>query len=218
MSAYHQIDTTSNSDSGIGAAVAHNLAAKGCTLVLNYTSDSSTEITKKLAKVLEETHGITALPCQADMGDPAGPAHIVTTAKNHFSHPKTGKFQIDIVVNNAGVSHIATVDEVTAEDFTRVMAINALGPLLLIKAVHLYLPNDRSGRIVNVSSVASTEGFEKSAIYGGSKAALDAFTRTWARELAERATVNSINPGPVATDMYKDMAGSWVEDMMRPFY
>ncbi|KAL1302644.1 hypothetical protein AAFC00_003012 [Neodothiora populina] len=65
-----------------------------------------------------------------------------------------------------------------------------------------YLPHDRSGRIVNMSSVSADLGFHDQSVYGATKAALDAMTRTWARELAERATVNSVNPGPVATDMY----------------
>jgi NAD(P)-dependent dehydrogenase (short-subunit alcohol dehydrogenase family) len=73
-----------------------------------------------------------------------------------------------------------------------------------MKAAMPYLPTDRSGRIVNVSSVSSTMGFVGQSVYGGTKAALDSMTRTWARELAERATVNSVNPGPVATDMVSE--------------
>ena len=65
-----------------------------------------------------------------------------------------------------------------------------------------YLPTDRSGRIVNLSSVSSSMGLEGQTVYGGTKAALEAMTRTWARELGERATVNAVNPGPVHTDMY----------------
>ena len=83
--------------------------------------------------------------------------------------------------------------------------INVLGPLLLIQAALPYLPNDRSGRIVNLSSISSSEGFVGQSVYGGSKAALEAMTRTWARELAERCTVNAINPGPVKTDMWDRM-------------
>ncbi|RAL65275.1 hypothetical protein DID88_000845 [Monilinia fructigena] len=65
-----------------------------------------------------------------------------------------------------------------------------------------YLPYDRSGRIINISSVSSSEGFLGQTVYGGTKAAVDAMTRTWARELNNRATVNSVNPGPVKTDMW----------------
>lgn len=72
---------------------------------------------------------------------------------------------------------------------------------MLVKAAEKYLPTDNSGRIVNLSSVSATLGFPAQSIYGGTKAALDAMTRTWARELAGRCTVNSVNPGPVDTDM-----------------
>jgi NAD(P)-dependent dehydrogenase (short-subunit alcohol dehydrogenase family) len=66
------------------------------------------------------------------------------------------------------------------------------------------LPRDRSGRIVNISSVSSSAGFSEQSVYGGTKAALEAMTRTWARELSERCTVNAINPGPVLTEMVSD--------------
>ncbi len=92
--------------------------------------------------------------------------------------------------------------EITLDHFHTMYAVNVLGPLLLVQAAMPYLPTDRSGRIVNVSSVSSAVGASGQTVYGGSKAALEAMTRTWARELAENATVNSVNPGPVATDMY----------------
>lgn len=72
---------------------------------MNYTSDSSTEKTQKLANELQERYNIRCLPVQADMGSENGPAHIVEVARNHFSHPKTKKLQIDVVVNNAGTCH-----------------------------------------------------------------------------------------------------------------
>lgn len=187
---------------GIGAAIARNLASKGCNLVLNYTSDSSTKITEELAAELEAEHGIQAVIVQANMGSENGPKHIVDVAKNHFQHPKTGKFEIGVIINNAGVAGNNLIENIDCEQFARQYNINVRGPLLLVQAAIPYLPHDRSGRIVNLSSVSSSLGYKTQSIYGGTKAALEAMTRTWARELAERATVNSINPGPVATDMY----------------
>lgn len=137
------------------------------------------------------------------MGDPNGPEHLVATAKNNFSHAKSGKFQVDIIINNAGIALNSPLEETTPDVFTKLYTINVLGPILLVKAALPYLPHDRSGRIVNVSSVSSSLGFYGQTLYGGTKAALEAMTRTWSRELAERATVNAINPGPVATDMYE---------------
>ncbi|CZT01716.1 related to 3-oxoacyl-[acyl-carrier-protein] reductase [Rhynchosporium agropyri] len=201
---------------GIGEAIAHNLASKGANLILNYTSDSSSKATADLSALLTDEYEVTCLVVQADMGLPTGPAHIISTAKNHFSHPKTGKFQIDILVNNAGVSTNLTIAECTIDDFNRQYKINVLGPLLLIQAVLPYLPTDRSGRIVNLSSVSSTQGFIGQSVYGGTKAALEAMTRTWARELADRATVNAINPGPVKTDMWAGTTPDFKKNL-RPF-
>ena len=197
--------------------MARNLAEKGCSLILNYTSDSSSEKASKLASDLQSVHSITAITAQADMGDPAGPAHIVAVAKNHFSHPKTGKFQLDIIVNNAGIAGNEPLEVIKVESFHKMYAINVLGPLLLVQAAIPYLPHDRSGRIVNVSSVSSAIGCIGQTVYGGTKAALEAMTRTWSRELAERATVNAINPGPVATDMYATVPGTAFEEANRPF-
>ena len=150
------------------------------------------------------------------MGNPNGPAHLVTTAKNHFSHPRSGKFQIDIIINNAGVAKDLFLGEITPEEFARQYAVNVLGPILLMQAALPYLPHDRSGRIVNLSSVSSSLGFVGQSIYGGTKAALEAMTRTWARELSERATVNSVNPGPVATDMYGGTSKAF-QQHLKPF-
>lgn len=199
---------------GIGAAIAHNLASKGASpILLNYTSDSSAEATKELGAELEKQYQTQCLIVQADVGSTAGPAHIINTAKNHFSHPKSGKFQIDILINNAGVSKNLSLDECTIEDFDWQYKINVLGPMLLTQAAIPYLPKDRSGRIVNMSSVSSSEGFIGQTVYGGTKAALEAMTRTWSRELAERATVNAVNPGPVKTDMYATTKPEFKERM-----
>ncbi|KAK5138390.1 hypothetical protein LTR08_003451 [Meristemomyces frigidus] len=187
---------------GIGAATCENLASKGCSLVINYTSDSSAEKTQKLAEQLQTKYGIRCLPVQADMGSENGPAHIVNTALNHFAHPKTRKFQVDVVINNAGVAGKTSLEDSDCEEFARLYNVNVRGPMLLMKAVLPYLPRDRSGRVVNVSSVSAALGFHEDGMYGGTKAALEAMTRTWSRELSERCTVNAVNPGPVATDMY----------------
>lgn len=154
------------------------------------------------------------------MGDPKGPAAIVDFAVGKFTpthtNPETNLLQIDIIINNAGVSYNKYIVECTPEDFHKQYNINVLGPLLLVQAASSYLPHDRSGRIVNLSSVSASQGFEAQSVYGGTKAALEAMTRTWSRELRERATVNSINPGPATTDMYASTSVSYREKL-RPF-
>ncbi|KAF2872772.1 hypothetical protein BDV95DRAFT_491736 [Massariosphaeria phaeospora] len=197
-----KVGVVTGASRGIGAAIARNLAAKGCNLVLNYTSDSSTKTTEDLASELQSEYGVRTAIVQANMGSENGPKHIVEVAKNRFAHPKTGKFQLEIIINNAGVARNGVIEEISSEEFARQYNVNVRGPLLLLQAALPYLPHDRSGRIVNVSSVSSVLGYASQSIYGGTKAALEAMTRTWSRELAERATVNAVNPGPVSTDMY----------------
>jgi len=187
---------------GIGVEIARNLASKGCHVVVNYTSDSSTQAAEELVAELGADYGVKAVSVQADMGSENGPKHVVDVAKNKFQHPKTGRFQLDIIVNNAGVAGNKLVEQVDCDDFARQYHVNVRGPLLLVQAATPHLPTDRSGRIVNVSSVSSSVGYRGQSVYGGTKAALESMTRTWSRELAERCTVNAINPGPVATDMY----------------
>ncbi|KAL2021781.1 hypothetical protein VTK56DRAFT_6555 [Thermocarpiscus australiensis] len=196
---------------GIGAAIAENLASKGCNLVINYTSASSTQLATDVASQLSSAYKIRAVPVQADMGTPEGPAALVAAAREQFTDPTTKRFQIDIVINNAGVARNALLPDVTIADFDATYRVNVLGPLLLVQAAQPYLPRDRSGRVVNVSSVSSSTGFVTQSVYGGTKAALEAMTRTWARELAERATVNAVNPGPVEGPMYAANSPEFLE-------
>ncbi|OJJ38858.1 hypothetical protein ASPWEDRAFT_104631 [Aspergillus wentii DTO 134E9] len=192
---------------GIGEAIARNLADKGCSLLLNFTSESSHTRTEELCSSLSSTHSIHCIAVQADLFHAQeGVNTILAAAKQHFTSPD-GKFQIDILINNAGVSADRTLNDpvkgpIDADYFNWHYTINVLAPLLLTQACAPYLPHDRSGRIIGLSSVSSTLGFEGQSVYGGTKAALEAMTRTWARELADRATVNTINPGPAIGDMY----------------
>jgi 3-oxoacyl-[acyl-carrier protein] reductase len=172
---------------------------------LNYNSKSSASRTISLGHEIEAQHNVQCLPVRADIGSSTGPAILVETARQYFMSPEDSSFKIDIVVNNAGVASNATIEEIKTEDYEWMYRINVLGPLLLLKAVVPFLPTERSGRIINLSSISSSQGFVGQSVYGGTKAALESMTRTWARELAERCTVNAINPGPVKTDMWDRM-------------
>ncbi|KAI1820419.1 short-chain dehydrogenase [Xylaria intraflava] len=191
------------SSRGIGEAIAIKLASYGANIVLGYTSPSSKPSVESLAKDIESKHNVKTLQVQADLGTPEGPKSFIETVKNNSALLKPGSpFQIDILVHNAGVAHNNLLPAVTLEQFDLSYQVNVRGPLFLTQAAEPYLPHDRSGRIVNISSISSSTGFIEQSVYGGTKAALEAMTRTWARELSERCTVNAINPGPVLTEMY----------------
>ncbi|KAF7529661.1 hypothetical protein G7054_g9785 [Neopestalotiopsis clavispora] len=186
---------------GIGKAIATKLGSHGANLALAYTSPSSKSLAESLSQDLQAKHNIKAFTFAADLGTPEGPKQLIDAAREHFS--KDGaKFQIDILVNNAGIAANNPLPQITINDFDSSYKVNVLGPLLLTQAAEPFLPRDRSGRIVNLSSVSSSTGFIEQSVYGGTKAALEAMTRTWARELSERATVNAVNPGPVLGEMY----------------
>lgn len=192
-------------------------------MVLVYTSDSSKEPVERTASELIAAHGISCTTVQADLSEAAAAATaIVASARSLSSHCCPERpFQIDILINNAGVAsnqllNDATSGPIAPEEFTRVYNVNVLAPLLLTQAVASHLPKDRSGRIVNVSSVSSSIGYEGQSVYAGTKAALEAMTRTWSRELADRATVNAVNPGPVWGDMYAKV-GQRFWDINQPY-
>lgn len=199
---------------GIGAAIAENLASKGAFLILNYTSDSSKKRTYELADGLQKGYAIFCLVVQADLGSADGPSQLIKKAKADWdAHGFGRKFQLDIIVNNAGVAVNDKLPDIKIDDFDFAYHVNVRGPLLLMQAAQPYLPIDRSGRIINISSISSSAGFVGQSIYGGTKAALEAMTRTWARELAENCTVNAINPGPVKTSMWWGNTDEFMENI-----
>lgn len=153
-----------------------------------------------LAAEFEQIYAVRALPIRADITSRDECDRLLSTAKCHFSD--SGKFQIDIIVHNAAIVYLGPLEAVKEDEFYRIYEVNVLGPILLTGACKPYLPTDRSGRIVLLSSINSKVGTEHTTLYSGTKGAVEAMTRVWCRELAERATVNSINPGPVMTDMY----------------
>ncbi|KAM3086984.1 hypothetical protein ACMFMG_001094 [Clarireedia jacksonii] len=186
----------------IGAAIARKLASKGCNIIINYATTSSDEPAAALAQELISENNVKAVPIRADISTTTGCGAIIAVVKEHFTNPKTGSPQVDILVHNAAVLYVGPLESVVEKEFHHIYAVNVLGPTLLTAACKPYLPLDRSGRIVMMSSISPKIGTPNTTLYSGTKAAMEAMTRVWARELAERCTVNAINPGPVMTDMY----------------
>lgn len=171
-------------------------------MVINYATASSDKTAADLAAHLSKTYNVRALPVRADLLDPSAPAALVEAAKQHFTNPSaTPSFQIDIIINNAAVVNAQPIQELDVELWDQTFNLNCKAPALLIKAAFPYLPHDRSGRIVNISSATTTWGLIQQTSYAGTKGAIEAMTRVWARELAERCTVNSVSPGPMDTGL-----------------
>ena len=175
---------------GIGASIAKHLAAEGAAVVVNY-STSKAGADRVVAEITAK--GGRAVSAQANVAHQADIHRLFAEAKKAFG-------QIDILVNNAGIYEFAPIEAVTAEHFHKMFDLNVLGLILASQeAVKHFGPE--GGSIVNISSVVSTLAPPNASVYSATKAAVDAVTRSLAKELGPRKIrVNSINPGMVETE------------------
>src|ERR1700730_1030318 len=175
---------------GIGAGIAKQLAAEGAAVVVNYASSKSDadKVVDEIAKA-----GGKAVAIQGSVAKKADVEKLFSAAKKTFG-------KIDILVNNAAVYEFAPIQEVTEQQFHRMFDTNVLG-ILLTTQIALKHFNSNGGSIVNISSLASSLTPPTAVVYNATKGAVDAITRTLAKELGPRKIrVNSINPGMVMTE------------------
>jgi 3-oxoacyl-[acyl-carrier protein] reductase len=163
-------------------------------VVVNYAS--SAEAAEAVAGGIQARGG-RAVAVQADVARPAQVRRLFAEALRAFG-------RVDIVVNNAAVALVKPMTETTEEEFENVFATNALGPFVAMQEAARLLPD--GGRIVNVSSGATTVGFAGHSVYCASKAALEQLTLVCANELGPRGiAVNSVLVGPTETDMLNSL-------------
>ena len=174
---------------GIGAAIATALAAEGASVVVNYAS-SKTGADAVVGRI--GAAGGKAVAVQGDVSKQADAQGIVDAAIQQFG-------RLDILVNNSGVYGFAPIEEITEEDFHRHFNVNVLGLLLTTQAAVKHLGEGSS--IINIGSVVSRITPPGSAVYTGTKGAVDAITGVLSRELGERKIrVNALNPGMIETE------------------
>jgi 3-oxoacyl-[acyl-carrier protein] reductase len=198
-----KVAVVTGASKGIGAGIAKEFAEAGASVVVNYASDKQgadrvvDEITKRGGK---------AIAIQGNVAKKADVEKLFAEAEKAFG-------KIDIVVNNAGVYEFMPLEEVTEQQFHRMFDTNVLG-ILLVTQEGLKHFNANGGSIINISSLASSLTPPTGVIYNATKAAVDAITRTLAKELGPRKIrVNSINPGMVVTEGV--LAGGYTEGDMR---
>jgi 3-oxoacyl-[acyl-carrier protein] reductase len=176
---------------GIGAEIVRRLAADGAAVAFTYGA-SAVEAEKLVAEVAAD--GGTAVAIHADSGDPEQVARSVDDTVSKLGG-------LDVVVNNAGVAHIADAESFPLEQFDRSVAINVRAAFVAIQRALPHL--GEGGRIINIGSInADRVPGPGLSVYAMTKGAIAGLTRGLARELGPRGiTVNNIQPGPVATDM-----------------
>ena len=178
---------------GIGAAIVETLAAQGANVAVLYAG--SQEKAEALCAQCAQDHGVQAQAYQCDVADFAAAKAVVAQVKKDFG-------TVDILVNNAGITRDGLTLQMKEEDFNAVLDTNLKGAFCCCKAVYRPMMRQRSGRIINMSSIVGLRGNPGQANYCASKAGLIGLTKSLAKELATRnVTVNVVAPGFITTDM-----------------
>src|SRR5499425_907886 len=193
------------SASGLGAATANILAKAGARIVVNY-SNSKNEA-EATAEACRKAGAAEVVVVQGDVSRDEDCKKIVAAAA-HWG-------RLDVLVNNAGTTkHVAhdKLDQLSAEDFQRLFAVNTIGPYQMVRAARSLLEagakaSGKPAAVVNISSVAGISGGGSSVAYAASKGALNTMTLSLARALAPLIRVNAICPGFIGTRWFKDRFG-----------
>jgi 3-oxoacyl-[acyl-carrier protein] reductase len=180
---------------GIGRAIAERLADEGANVVI---SDVLVEAAEKTAEELK-AKGVETMAIKADVSNIGDAGQLIEKAVEKFG-------QLDIVVNNAGITRDTLMLRMKESDWDMVLNVNLKGAFLVTQAASKIMMKQRSGRIINISSVVGRMGNAGQTNYSASKAGLIGLTKSAAKELATRGiTVNAIAPGFIKTEMTDKM-------------
>jgi len=184
-----KVAVVTGASKGIGAGIAKALAAEGAAVVVNYASSKAGA--DAVVEVIAGAGG-KAVAVQGDVSNEAQARGVVDTALKEFG-------RLDILVNNSGVYEFAPIETTTEEQYRKMFDVNVLGTLLTTKAAVPHLGEGAS--VINISSAVTSILMPESAVYTGTKGAVDAITGVLANELGPRKIrVNAINPGVVETE------------------
>ena len=191
---------------GIGRAVAEALAAEGATVAVIYAGNI--KAAEDTVRTIEEAGG-KAFAVQCDVADEAAVTDMVKMV-----HEKLGT--IDVFVNNAGITRDGLLMRMKREDWDAVLSTNLTGVYNCTKAVTKIMMKQRSGSIINMTSVVGETGNAGQANYAAAKAGVIGFTKSAAKELASRnVRVNAVAPGCIDTDMTAVLSDAVKEEMIK---
>ena len=191
---------------GIGRAVAEALAAEGATVAVIYAGN--TKAAEDTVRTIGEAGG-KAFAVQCDVADEAAVTDMVKMV-----HEKLGT--IDVFVNNAGITRDGLLMRMKREDWDAVLSTNLTGVYNCTKAVTKIMMKQRSGSIINMTSVVGETGNAGQANYAAAKAGVIGFTKSVAKELASRnIRVNAVAPGCIDTDMTAVLSDAVKEEMIK---
>lgn len=181
---------------GIGRAIAHRLAGNGAVVAVHYnaSADAAQDVVAEIVGA-----GGAGFAIQADLSARGGAAALAAALGAELT-ARYGSPSFDMLVNNAGLSKRAVIEDISEDDFDLLLQTNLKSPFFLIKALIPHLRD--GGRIINISSMGTRAAYPAMAAYAPTKAALEALSRLLAVHLGGRGiTVNSVMPGATATDM-----------------
>ena len=185
-----KVAVVTGASKGIGAAIAKQMAAEGASVVVNYSS-SKEGADRVVAEITKG--GGKAIAVKANVANQSEVESLFTATKKAFG-------KLDILVNNAGIYEFQPLDGIDTAHFNRQFDLNVLGLLFASREAAKYF-GPEGGSIVNISSIVSSLAPPNAAVYSGTKAAVDAITKSLAKELGPRnIRVNAINPGMVVTE------------------
>jgi 3-oxoacyl-[acyl-carrier protein] reductase len=192
MNLKDKVSIVTGAAQGLGKAIAIGLAQRGSKIVV---CDLNSELAKNVAEEIRSM-GRKAFSQKVDVSKAPEVKAMVEHTLEEFG-------RIDILVNNAGICQVVSIDDMTEEDWDKVMDVNLKGVFLCSKAVMEIMKKQRSGKIINLGSIAGkVGGLTTGANHSVSKAGVMCFTKALARELAPFGiTVNSVAPGIIETDM-----------------
>ena len=191
-----QVAIVTGASRGIGRAAALALAAEGATVIVNYASSASAA-EQVVAEIL--AMGSQAVAIQADVGQSDQVDSLFAAVMEQYG-------RVDLLVNNAGITRDTLLLRMKLEDWQAVIDLNLTGVFLCTRAASKIMLKQRSGRVINITSVVGEIGNAGHANYSAAKAGVIGFTKTIAKELASRGiTVNAVAPGFIATDMTADL-------------